>query len=157
MTSPNFSPKKRAFLAAYAECGNVTQAALIAKVSRRSHVDWMKDPAYVEAFRAAEDQAADALEKEARRRAIEGVDEPVFYKGDECGTVRKYSDTLLIFLLKGIRPEKYRENIRQEVVGEDGGPVQVELTTSELLRKVAEIGAKVGIDAKGESPCSTPS
>lgn len=127
MISPNFSPKKRAFLAAYAECGNVTRAAEIAGVSRRSHVDWMKDESYAEAFRAAEEHAADRLEQEARRRAIEGVDEPIFYKGERCGVVRKYSDTLLIFLLKGARPEKYRENVRQEISGPDGEPLTIQI------------------------------
>ena len=39
-----------------------------------------------------------------------GVKQPVFYKGEVCGSVRKYSDVLLIFLLKGLRPEVYREN-----------------------------------------------
>ena len=43
----------------------------------------------------------DALEAEARRRAVEGVRKPVFYQGVICGWVGEYSDTLLIFLLKG--------------------------------------------------------
>ena len=151
MSSPDFSPKKRAFLAAYAECGNVTHAAELAGVSRRSHVDWMKDPAYVEAFRAAEDQAADKLEKEARRRAIEGLERIKFGRNGEplvnphTGqpyTAREYSDTLLIFLLKGIRPEKYRENVRQEITGKDGSPLGVIIlpavsipAASEVIRK----------------------
>ena len=33
----------------------------------------------------------------------------MFYKGAVCGHVRRYSDTLLMFLLKAHRPEKYRE------------------------------------------------
>jgi hypothetical protein len=35
----------------------------------------------------------------------------VFYQGQMCATVRKYSDTLLIFLLKGRKPERYREQV----------------------------------------------
>ena len=50
------------------------------------------------------------MEEEARIRAMFGVKQPVFYKGEVCGSVRKYSDVLLIFLLKGLRPEVYREN-----------------------------------------------
>ena len=46
------------------------------------------------------------LEDEARRRAVDGVDEPVFQQGKQVGTIRKHSDTLLIFLLKGIRPQE---------------------------------------------------
>jgi hypothetical protein len=37
---------------------------------------------------------------------------------DEPGLVREYSDTLLIFLLNGLRPAKYRE--RYDVVVEAG-------------------------------------
>ena len=51
--------------------------------------------------------AADILEDEVDRRAVEGVEKPVgWHKGKPGGYVREYSDTLLIFLLKGDRPEK---------------------------------------------------
>ena len=68
------------------------------------------------------------LEAEARRRAAIGVDEPVFYKGEVVGHIRKYSDTLLMFLLKAHWPEKFRENVSidQRVSGRDGGPVKTE-------------------------------
>ena len=45
------------------------------------------------------DRSADALEEEARRRAFEGVDEPMYYKGEQIGTTKKYSDVLIMFLL----------------------------------------------------------
>lgn len=68
-----------------------------------------------EEFGAAWDEAieegADVLEDEARRRAVEGCEERVYYQGKVIGTKRNYSDTLLIFLLKGRRPEKYRERL----------------------------------------------
>ena len=119
-------PKKRAFLAAYAEVGNVSQAAKIAGIDRQTHYDWKRnDPDYAEAFQHAEEMAADRLEQEARRRAVEGVPEPVFYQGRQVGTVRKYSDSLLMFLLKGAKPEKYMERVDQRVSGRDGGPVEV--------------------------------
>jgi hypothetical protein len=67
-----------------------------------------------EKFAAAWDEAAEdgtvLLKLECRRRAVEGVDRPVFYKGQQVGTVKEYSDRLLIFLLKAARPEKYRDN-----------------------------------------------
>ena len=66
-----------------------------------------------EEFGAAWDEAleegTDRLEDEARRRAVEGCEENVYYQGKIIDTKRNYSDTLLIFLLKGRRPEKYRE------------------------------------------------
>lgn len=135
--------KKRAFLAAYNECGNITRAAEIAGVARQTHYDWMSDDEhYAAAFASATEHAADRLEQEARRRAVEGVDEPVFYKGEPCGTIRKYSDTLLIFLLKGVRPEKFRDRYSAEISGPDGAPVQLDLDTASLVRKARELASK---------------
>lgn len=53
------------------------------------------------------DENSNYLEDEARRRAVEGVEEPVFYQGDVVGHVKKYSDDLLKLLLKANRREKY--------------------------------------------------
>jgi hypothetical protein len=97
------------------------------------------DPEFAQRWRVALNQAADILELEARRRAAEGVNEPVIHQGELCGTwvdedgqqcnkqtegakfipltVKKYSDTLLIFLLKGARPKKYRDQMRLEHSG----------------------------------------
>lgn len=118
--------KKRAFLAAFAECGNVSEAAESAHIHRTTHYEWLQsDPAYVQAFASAVEQAADALEKEARRRAVEGVrrEKSHYYKGKLVGVdvETEYSDTLLIFLLKGCRPEKYRENVKLDA--QHGGEV----------------------------------
>lgn len=112
--------KKRAFLSAYAVVGTVTGAAKTTGISRRSHSSWMKNDAnYAAAFVVAEQIAADALEQEARRRAIEGVMRPVLYKGVQVEITdpqtgqpaplfeHEYSDTLLIFMLKGAKPDKY--------------------------------------------------
>ena len=49
------------------------------------------------------------LEAEAWRRAHDGIEEPILYKGQVVTHVRKYSDLLLMFLLKGLRPEKFRD------------------------------------------------
>lgn len=108
--------KKRAFLAAFSECGNITRAAELAEISRQAHYEWLKDdPDYPALFAAADEQAGDRLEQEARRRAVEGTNKPVFYKGGVCGTVTEYSDNLLMFLLKGVRPDKFAERIKQDV------------------------------------------
>lgn len=132
-------PKKRAFLAAYARTGNVTQAAAAAGITRRTHYVWLHEDgpdgdAYREAFERAEEEAADWLEAEARRRAVEGV---VRYKFDKKGNPLRhpvtgepyyeleYSDTLLIFLLKGARPDKYADRQKHEVTGKNGAPFVV--------------------------------
>lgn len=46
-------------------------------------------------------------EEEAHRRAVEGWDEGVYFKGELCGQERKFSDRLLELLLKADNP-KYR-------------------------------------------------
>lgn len=144
--------KKKAFLAAYAEAGNITRAAELAGVDRTSHYKWLNDPEYAEAFKAADEQAGDRLEQEARRRAVEGTQKPVFHQGKQCGVVNEYSDTLLIFLLKGARPEKYKDRVQQEHTGKGGGPIQHEvkfddLSDAELDQLIAE--AAQGVVASG--------
>ena len=109
--------KRAAVLAALAETGNGAKACASAEIGRTAFYEWVKEPDFAKAADDAMEQASDKLESEARRRAHDGVDEPVWFQGMQCGTVRKYSDTLLIFLLKGAKPDKYRE--RTSVVVED--------------------------------------
>lgn len=144
---PNTNRAK--FLGAYAECGNITRAAQLAKIHRSDHYAWMQDEEYANAFAEANKEACEALEMEARRRAVEGVQKPVIYQGQLCRepkrdkhgelvrdkdgavifgpplTVREYSDTLLIFLMKGANPEKYRDNAKVEHTGPGGKPLEV--------------------------------
>ncbi len=56
------------------------------------------------------EEAVGSLEEEVWRRGMEGVKEPVFYRGRKVGEIRRYSDGLLILLLKAHRPRKYRDN-----------------------------------------------
>lgn len=120
--------RREAFLAAYAESGNVSLAARTADVDRCTHYKWLEDVEYAAAFAQADAQAGDALEAEARRRALCGVEEPAgWYQGSPGGTVTKYSDTLLIFLLKGRKPDVYGDKQRVEHTGKDGAPLRVEI------------------------------
>lgn len=108
-----WTPQKEAdFLLKLAETGNVARACRVAKINRSTAYLHRKDS---EDFRAAWTEAVEIavglLEDEAWRRAREGVLEPVYQGGKLVGKVHKYSDTLLIFLLKAHNPAKYRENI----------------------------------------------
>ena len=96
------------FLAIYAQCGNLSTAAKAVGVNRSAVYKWQEHvPGFPEAMRAADLQATEVLEKEAWRRAREGFAEPVYQHGKLVGTVQRYSDALLIFLLKGRAPERY--------------------------------------------------
>lgn len=109
-------PKKQAFLTAFGIVASISKAAEMAGIDRSNHYDWMReDPEYPKAFETAQQQAAASLEDEAVRRAYHGIDKPVTIAGNR-EVITEYSDTLLIFLMKGAMPTKYRENwnIRHE-------------------------------------------
>ena len=113
-TLPEFNAiqraKKGAFLAEYGKLGNITKAAEEVEMDRGTHYVWLEaDDQYAKDFAAAQSRYIEKLEAEADRRATEGVEEPVFHQGTVCGHKKRYSDTLLIFRLKGLAPERYRE------------------------------------------------
>ena len=109
--------KRKLFLSALRETGgNVTKACEVANISRVAAYEWrVADSTFALDWESAIEEGTDELEQEARRRAVEGVKKPVFYKGEKIGFVNEYSDTLLIFLLKARRPERYRERFDVEI------------------------------------------
>jgi hypothetical protein len=148
------NPKQEAFLAAYASCGIISQAAAAAGINRVSHLRWKRDdPQYARRFKRAGRQAREALEQEARRRAVEGWIETktvTEIKGEERRVTettvkRRVSDSLLMFMLKGAWPDKYGDKIRHSggisADGGTGGMTQDEVLAEEhqrlgrLLRK----------------------
>jgi hypothetical protein len=99
------------FLGALEVSGNISAAARRAGVGRATaYRHRQAEPEFRSGWDEALEVATDALEDEARRRAVEGWEEPVFQGGQEVGRIRKYDSTLLIFLLKAHRPEVYRDN-----------------------------------------------
>jgi hypothetical protein len=105
------------FLAALAESGNVRLSCQAARVGRSTVYAWRDaDEKFRGEWDAALEEAVDVLEAEARRRGVEGVEEPVYYQGEKVGAVRRYSDTLLIFLLKGLRPQRYNIEAHQRAM-----------------------------------------
>lgn len=85
------------FLEVFRDTGNVRLACHATGISRPTPFAYReKDPEFARAWKDAEEDACDLLEAEARKRA------------------RATSDTLMIFLLKAHRPEKYRDVSRIE-------------------------------------------
>lgn len=117
---------KALFLREFRLCGSVTRSAEKAGVHRRTVYMWMEtDERFKKLFDDSLAESTDMLEEEARRRAVDGVVVPQFYKGDliSAAVVREYSDALLMFLLKARLPEKYREIRSHQLLGKDGQPV----------------------------------
>lgn len=184
--SPDATQK---FLVALSETGVMARSARIAGV-KYSEVMTLRqrDADFAAACDEAMEIAGDTLEAEARRRAVEGVNEPVVYQGqltplwernadgttvmeayeiapasigdggDEVpavlGTrpkqlvingvpqflsVRKYSDTLLQFLLKGRRRAVFGD--KQEITGAGGSP----LMPGDETERAARIAALMAI------------
>lgn len=129
---------------AYASLGTITHAAEAAKVDRQRHYGWMDtDPAYPALFAEAGIKAKEAMVREARRRAIEGTVKPVYQGGKLVGTIQEYSDTLLIFLMKGAMPETYRErvdvtlDVRRVIERLTDDPLEREAAIAEAERIIA--------------------
>jgi hypothetical protein len=109
--------RQEQFLTALAETGNVSVAVEIAETSRtRVYELRNRNAAFAEAWEEAEERAADALEAEAWRRGVVGVPEPLVSAGkvlrDDDGqplVIRRYSDTLLLALLKAHRPDRFKD------------------------------------------------
>jgi hypothetical protein len=119
------------FLDSLAKTGNISAACRASGFPRKSAYRLREeDPDFAAAWEQALEEAVESLEQEAWRRAAKGSLKPVFQGGQEVGQIREYSDTLMIFLLKGHKPDKYRENGRLEVTGKDGGSLFEGVTTA---------------------------
>lgn len=133
--------RKASFLAAYQKHGTIVGACKQIKVAPATVAGWRKgDELFAAQFRATQDLFVQELETEARRRAVEGWDEPVWFQGEMVGTIRKFSDTLLIFLLKANRPEKYRDSFKIELVTPESIDAEIE-RQKQLLRQAEAIEA----------------
>ncbi len=73
------------------------------------------DAEYQSAFALAEKKASRTLEDEAVRRAHEGIRKAIRYKGKIVGYDQEYSDTLMLALLKGCAPDKFRDRSSVDV------------------------------------------
>ena len=101
------TPKKRAaFLKTLAAGDSVSKACDAAGIGRRTAYDWRDaDEELAAEWDDAVETGTDVLEDEAVQRAKNG------------------SDTLLIFMLKARRPEKYKDHYRHEHTGAGGSPL----------------------------------
>jgi hypothetical protein len=107
--------KKRAYLSAFAQTGNIRRSCEAAGIDRSTYYTWLEhDPDFGPAVEFAKQFAIERLEDEARRRAYYGtrkIRRSYSRDGDLVAEhiEYEYSDTLMIFLLKGLAPEKYAE------------------------------------------------
>lgn len=104
--------QKSDFLCAYMDTYHIGRSAQIARIGINKVGKWRQlDAEFKEAFEEIVLAQCAELEAEAYRRAVTGTDEPVIQRGQEVGKIRRYSDSLLIFLMKGMMPDKYRDKL----------------------------------------------
>lgn len=120
--------KQRAFLEAYRTTVNVRQSLKAAKIEYNHFHRWYKsNTKFREEWDQIQDAAAQTLEDEAVRRAVQGCKRAIYYRGKRVyagtGKDRKpvyeleFSDQLLIHLLRRFRPALYRDNWHVEHSG----------------------------------------
>jgi hypothetical protein len=138
--------RKETFLHAYARLGRINAAAEAANIARTDHYNWLlADADYRAQFEALKVQVIGALEDEAYRRAVEGVDKPMTVAGERVD-VKEYDSGLLMFLLRGLKPEVYG-NQKQSIEhsGPGGGPIKHEAIPYEAIDALI---AKHGTDSE---------
>lgn len=101
------------FLKVLATVGHISAACKAIKISTVAVHYWRRDdPEFDAKLLAAQEAYEGMLTEEATRRAVKGVEKAIFNKeGEQIGVEIKYSDTLLIFLLKAVNPEKFRDKL----------------------------------------------
>ena len=122
--------RQRRFQEALADTGSVSAAAVAGTSRTRVYELRKADQAFASAWQEAEEIAADRLEDEAGRRALEGIPELLVSGGgklvrDDEGnpiTVRRYSDNLLLALLKAKRPPRRERSVRFQLPALCDGP-----------------------------------
>jgi hypothetical protein len=113
------------FLELLAESSNVTASAAAVGWDRSAaYKARSADEDFKEAWDFAVESATDALEAEARRRALHGYEEYVTCKDglvrDDQGNPvlqRRFSDSLMTLLLKAHRPDKFKDRAAIENSG----------------------------------------
>jgi len=138
--------KRNKFLSNLAATGNVSASARASKCDLSTVYDWRNDDAdFAYAWTLALEVAGDYLEAEARRRAM-GYEVAVYNSaGEEVGEITKYSDRLLVFLLKGAKPDKYGDKFNGKIEHDVGPNFMRILRSIEQRGREADDGVGAGV------------
>ena len=145
MDGPPLPVWRAGFLAALSITANVTQSAKAVGISRRhAYRVQESDPEFAADWAEAMEEACDALEEEARNRAMGTYisykftksGDPIYHPlTNEPYAERAVSDTLLILLLKAHRPDKFKDRSAVETTITDAPKYDLSrLTPAELAQ-----------------------
>lgn len=143
-SNPGITPKQwEVFFKELEASSNSTRSCLAAGFDRSAiYVRSAKDPEFKVRYEEARQRGLDSWEDEVARRAFNGHYKPVWYNGQIVGEEQVFSDTLAMFLLRGGKPEKYKD--RAEVTSTN---VSVELPYTRLTEDEidAELRRRLGL------------
>lgn len=115
--------QKERYILALRQRGLESTAANTAGVTMKEvRAAYKADPIFEEQAHESMDLATDAFEEEAIRRAVDGVEKGIYFRGFEVATETTYSDALLVKVLAARRPELYGN--KTEITGANGGPIE---------------------------------
>lgn len=118
------TPRARdAFIEALGRGMTITAAAQLANLGRSTvYALRASDEAFSAMWDDALEAGTDRLEDEAFRRAHDGVEEPLVSGGKQVVdaegrpiVLRRYSDNLLVTLLKARRPERFKDRLAADL------------------------------------------
>ncbi|WP_290738459.1 hypothetical protein [Haliea sp.] len=101
-------PRQEKFLELLSKTGNMSRSAAELGLSYSTVSSLMsKDEYFKEMVQIAKAKYLGKLEDTAYKRAVDGVEENVYFQGQIIDTKTNYSDKLLETLLKAASPDKY--------------------------------------------------
>lgn len=101
----------RRFFAELASTGAIVRSCKRCKIGKRKINRLREDyEDFEQKMQESLSKYVEDMESEADRRGMQGVDKAVYFQGEIVGYEKKYSDDLLKFRLRGLRPERYRDN-----------------------------------------------
>lgn len=134
--------RREQFLELFRIHGKTSVVSNLMGISRHCVNQWcVRVKGFREELEAANEEYCDRLEEEARRRGVDGVESAIYHQGVVVGKERLYSDRLLIKLLEGARPGKYKSSERRvkhsgEIALEHSGQIAVDVTIRRMLDEV---------------------
>ncbi len=132
--------RQRAFIAALAESGCVTEASRAVGMSSQSAYRLRRDfeaQGFRHAWEAALDYAVRRLSDAAMSRAIHGVPVPHYFNGEVVGEHRRFDEKLTMFMLRYRDPSRYS---RMWDTPEPARPLEDELFAVRLARRMLDVG-----------------
>lgn len=89
--------RKQEFLRAFTEIGYTTKSCRAVGISYDQFTDWLeRDPEFKTVFTEIDQLHTESIREEIRRRAVDGVEQDIYFQGNVVGSKIVYSDILLI-------------------------------------------------------------